>query len=295
MTRLPELLRQHAAREVTTLCQCWQVRRADGRVLGFTDHDAVIRFDGLDHRPQTGFSASEATRSLGLAADATDIEGALSDDGICEADIEAGAYDGATVLTWLVDWQDAAQRALLRTAVIGRIARRDGALVAELQSLSASLDKPHSRIVRRRCAAELGDAACGIDLGAAGASEHVVILAVEAPVTVRIERTAGEDGWLENGWLEPDPAAESSRRLRILAHQRGAGHETLVLAELPGPPLQAGGTVRVVAGCDRRFATCRDRFSNAVNFRGFPHLPGNDAAYGYVTEDLPLDGKPMVP
>ena len=73
MTRLPELLRQHAAREVTTLCQCWQVRRADGRVLGFTDHDAVIRFDGLDHRPQTGFSASEATRSLGLAADATDI------------------------------------------------------------------------------------------------------------------------------------------------------------------------------------------------------------------------------
>jgi len=29
--------------------------------------------------------------------------------------------------------------------------------------------------------------------------------------------------------------------------------------------------------CDKRFATCRDVFSNAENFRGFPHMPGNDA------------------
>jgi uncharacterized phage protein (TIGR02218 family) len=30
------------------------------------------------------------------------------------------------------------------------------------------------------------------------------------------------------------------------------------------------------AGCDKQFATCRDRFGNAANFRGFPHIPGND-------------------
>lgn len=28
--------------------------------------------------------------------------------------------------------------------------------------------------------------------------------------------------------------------------------------------------------CDQRFETCRDVFGNAENFRGFPHLPGND-------------------
>ncbi|RIJ20390.1 DUF2163 domain-containing protein [Henriciella barbarensis] len=28
--------------------------------------------------------------------------------------------------------------------------------------------------------------------------------------------------------------------------------------------------------CDKRFETCRDVFSNAENFRGFPHLPGQD-------------------
>lgn len=29
--------------------------------------------------------------------------------------------------------------------------------------------------------------------------------------------------------------------------------------------------------CDKRFATCRDVFANQDNFRGFPHMPGNDA------------------
>ncbi|MEL6567729.1 MAG: DUF2163 domain-containing protein [Pseudomonadota bacterium] len=28
--------------------------------------------------------------------------------------------------------------------------------------------------------------------------------------------------------------------------------------------------------CDQRIETCRDRFSNAENFRGFPHMPGSD-------------------
>ena len=27
-------------------------------------------------------------------------------------------------------------------------------------------------------------------------------------------------------------------------------------------------------GCDKTFETCRDTFSNSVNFRGFPYIPG---------------------
>ena len=30
------------------------------------------------------------------------------------------------------------------------------------------------------------------------------------------------------------------------------------------------------AVCDQRFETCRSRFSNGDNFRGFPHMPGTD-------------------
>jgi uncharacterized phage protein (TIGR02218 family) len=45
-------------------------------------------------------------------------------------------------------------------------------------------------------------------------------------------------------------------------------------------PIRAAltGTERVqlTAGCDKRSATCRQKFSNLANFRGFPDLPGDD-------------------
>ena len=41
-------------------------------------------------------------------------------------------------------------------------------------------------------------------------------------------------------------------------------------------PIAAGDQVKVIAGCDKRAETCRDRFANLTNFRGFPHIPGDD-------------------
>lgn len=37
-----------------------------------------------------------------------------------------------------------------------------------------------------------------------------------------------------------------------------------------------GDTFTIVAGCDQTTSTCQQRYSNFVNFRGEPHIPGND-------------------
>ena len=37
-----------------------------------------------------------------------------------------------------------------------------------------------------------------------------------------------------------------------------------------------GDRVRLIAGCDKRGETCRLKFLNYLNFRGFPHLPSED-------------------
>ena len=51
-------------------------------------------------------------------------------------------------------------------------------------------------------------------------------------------------------------------------------------------PITVADAFTVTAGCDKRFATCRDRFANGVNFRGFPQIPGNDFVISY-----PVPGK----
>lgn len=51
-----------------------------------------------------------------------------------------------------------------------------------------------------------------------------------------------------------------------------------------------GDPVVLTVGCDKSFTTCRTRFGNALNFRGFPHMPGSDFAYSYVSGDSTHDG-----
>jgi hypothetical protein len=47
--------------------------------------------------------------------------------------------------------------------------------------------------------------------------------------------------------------------------------------QLPFPyALAVGDTYSLTAGCDRSMVTCRDRFSNLLNFRGEPYVPGLD-------------------
>ena len=46
--------------------------------------------------------------------------------------------------------------------------------------------------------------------------------------------------------------------------------------------LLPGDSVVAIAGCDKRFATCRDRFANAPNFRGFPLIPAPEFAFVYA-------------
>jgi uncharacterized phage protein (TIGR02218 family) len=49
----------------------------------------------------------------------------------------------------------------------------------------------------------------------------------------------------------------------------------------------------ITAGCDKSFATCKARFDNGINFRGFPHVPGSDFSYSYVDGERLHDGSPI--
>lgn len=294
MSGMPARLREHLERDCTTLCHCWRLERRDGLVLGFTDHDRSLTVAGLEYEPQSGFSQTEARASLGMAVDAVDVEGALSSDMLAEADIAAGLFDGAVVETLLVDWSDPAVFVPIRKAAIGRIVRADGRFVAELESMAASLDRPNGRYLRRNCDARLGDGRCGADVSGAEFNGAGEVLAVAAPSTVVVGGlSAFEAGWFAFGEIAFSTGVLAGRAIAVVEHAR-TGEDVLLTLPAAGPSPAPGDAFAIVAGCDKRFATCKEKFANSVNFRGFPHLPGNDAAYAYVTEGMEFDGGALV-
>ncbi len=291
MSVSPEAMADALGRSVTTLCNAWRLTFADGAQLGFTDHDRPIEIDGLAFEPQSGMSASEVRQSLGLAVDSVDVSGALSSEAIRETDILSGRFDGAVVETLLVDWTNADAHTVERTATVGRISRGDGAFTAELDTFARGFDQPHGRYFRRGCDAEVGDVRCGVDLAATAYKGSGTVTSVSS---LGIATVTGLDTF-QAGWFAGGIASfASAGRRRVIAQARSGLSDVLTLADGPRPVV-AGELFDITVGCDKGFATCREKFANGINFQGFPHLPGNDAAYAYAKEDAVFDGSPLVP
>ncbi|MDO1581568.1 DUF2163 domain-containing protein [Rhizobium oryzicola] len=286
MIELPEALAAHLAGDATTTCRAWRVTRRDGVVLGFTDHDGDLTMDGTLCRAASGFSASDEEAATGIAASSSDVAGGFSSDVIAEEDLAAGHFDGARVELFLVNWVDPSQCVLLAVREVGEVTRSGGQFKAELRSLANRLDQPQGRLFNRRCDAALGDARCGVDL--AGFTGQGAILAMVDRSHLTVSGIASfAAGFFDQGSLR----LASGERAEIEAHTVLVDGTVQLSLWLPMERDVAGGeAVTVIAGCDKRFSTCKSRFNNHLNFRGFPHVPGSDFAYSYVDGERAHDG-----
>lgn len=293
MRRLPDALAAHVVQAETTLCRAWRVTCRDGFRLGLTEHDQRLRFDGTTFEPGTGFAATEASTASGLAAPGAEVRGGFSSAAITEADLAAGRYDGARVECFLVNWQDPqAQHALVTVQEIGEVSRAGPGFTAELRSFAHRLQQPEGRIYNRRCDADLGDARCRVSMTLANRRVAGVVAEVLSSDRLAVSGLPDlAEGHFRLGHLFFDSGPLSGQRLAI--EESGATQGGLVTLRLwlpmesrPSP----GDAVTLTVGCDKSFATCRTVFGNQLNFRGFPHMPGSDFAYSYVSGDSTHDG-----
>jgi uncharacterized phage protein (TIGR02218 family) len=272
MKTLPAGYAAHLAQSLTTLAVLVKVTRRDSVVLGFTSHDRDIVFGGVTYGAQSALAASEMQSSADLAVDNLRVDGALGLL-ISAADLEAGLYDGARIEVLRVNWQAPADGAeTLRVGELGAVQRRDGAFSAEIRGLTARLAATLTRTYLPACDADLGDARCGVALAGFTLS-GAVVTAVAGRAAFTAAGVAEAADWFTFGRVTFTTGANAGRSMEIKRHQAG-GVFTLAL---PMPQdIVPGDTFTAVAGCDKLIGTCIAKFSNAVNFRGFPDLPGQD-------------------
>lgn len=282
MRTIPESLQAALDCGATTMARCWKVTRRDGGVLGFTDHDRTLAFDGVVFEPDTGFTPSAIETGTGLAADTHSVEGVLRSDRITETDIARGFYSGAEIALYLVDWRDIASRVLLSRGQIGEIRRGDVAFEAEVTGFADRLSQPVGNAYLASCPCRLGDAKCGIDLGA---PENLGIATVTAAADPRQIGAAGlggfTEGWFSGGLLTWTSGANAGLEGHVKAHLVIGSEALIELWLAPEMPVAPGDEFEVAAGCDKTAATCGQKFGNIESFRGFPHLPGDDVVAGY--------------
>jgi uncharacterized phage protein (TIGR02218 family) len=261
---------------VTTLVFLWRLQWRDGVVLGFTTHNLDIVRDGLRYRAAPGMLPSAVRLTDQLDADTMEIGGALSSAALSAADLATGRWDGAALGLWLADWRNSETRPLaISRGTLGTISRQDQRFSAELRGPAAALDQAVSQLTSPECRAALGDRRCRVDLAAR--TRITTISAIVDSVTIDVAEAGAETNAYGYGHLRWIEGRNSGLKSAILHSEANR----LILREPPPTTATPGTRVEIVEGCDKRFATCTGRFGNGENFRGEPHLPGNDLLTRY--------------
>ena len=280
MKQLPAGMAEHLSTGATTLCWCWRLTRRDGVKLGFTDHDRDLVFDGTTFEAAAGFDASEIKDAIGLSVDNLQVSGAISSGRLEEADLAAGFYDDARIEIFRANWHEPSQHLLMRSGSIGEVRRNGTAFSAEIRGLAHYLQQPKGRLFQYGCDADAGDKRCGVSLELPAFRGTGSILEARSARQFAVAGlSAFAADWFTRGLLTFTSGAATDQAIEVKVHAIIGGD---VMIELWSParlPLAIGQTFTVTAGCDKHLSTCIGKFNNAVNFRGFAHMPGND----YVT------------
>ena len=278
MRVIPSELQAKLDSGVTTLARAWIIQPKTGAAIGFTEHDGDLVVEGVLCRADASFSSGELDSSAGLRVDSGGWSGALSADGLTEADLAHGRYVGAKVNAFFVDWSAPTNVVELWTGTLGDVRRTETAFEAELKSPGALLSAPLGRMYSRFCDADLGDARCNVNLSAPAFSGAGAVTALRGTRRFSASGLAEfSSGLFARGLLTWTGGVNAGASSEIVSHALSGGAAILEMLELNAHAIAVGDTFSIKAGCDKSFETCRARFSNQINFRGFPHIPGDDS------------------
>lgn len=264
-------LEAHFAGGMTTLATCWKITRSDGEELGFTDHDQPITFDSVEYDSIAGFTPTTVESKSNMSVDNLDVDGQLYPSRITEEDLLAGLYDYAEIEIFLLNYADVTQgKLVVKRGRLGEVNLTGQLFQAEVRGLTQHLSQTIGEVFSPSCRAILGDSRCKVAL--AGFTVAATVSEVTNNQTFKAATLTQEAGWFTGGEVVWTGGNNNGRRMEV----KEFASTQVVLALPMGKSIQVGDTLNIIAGCDKTRETCQSKFSNILNFRGEPDVPGVD-------------------
>lgn len=267
MRVITDKLKKHLNSEVTTFATCWKLILKDDTVFGFTDCDKDLLIDDLFYLANTGFNTSSIESSSDLAVDNLEIQGIVDNEMITEKDLLSGRYDHAEVFIFKVNYEDLSIGKInLRKGWLGEIRVDRNKFIVEIRGLMQALSNGIGKLYSPKCRANFGDKECKLCLKSFTKKGRIELITGDSSF---YDATLKED----NGYYDYGVITFSSGKNKGLEMEVKSHHESNIDLMLP---MQYDITVNdeyfIIPGCNKDFFTCCNKFKNALNFRGEPHI-----------------------
>jgi len=273
----------HIAGEVTTVAWLWKITRRDGVVFRFTSLDIDLEFppsSGLIYHAAVGYQPTAISGAADLSVNNTEASGYFSSDALTADDLRSGLFDFAEVEIHEVNWVDLTQSGMYRLrAYLGEVRSTPaGIFTTELRGMTQRLAAKVGDITTPECRADFGSVGlrqCNKDPAPFTNTETVTAASDSANFIITNGDTRAVDGWYVYGVVTWTSGLNNGRSMEVKGWtQSTQGIELLFPMHAD---VQVGDTLSIVAGCDKRHDTCKNKFDNIVNRQAEDFIPGFDA------------------
>ncbi len=277
---LAALRAQHDA--PVLMADCFTLTLRTGTILTYTNADVPvvlngatfgadsILIDGLQYKCAVGLDVDK--QKVTISARPTDTIGGIP---FLQA-IRNGLLDGCAVQrdrAFLTTWGAAPVGSVTlfkgRVSTIDGVGRTTAAITVASDLVLLDIDMPRN-LYQPACNHVLFDGGCGLVKNAFGAAG--VVGAGAGPTLV--PWTAASPAYAQ-GTITFTSGANTG----VTANIKGASAAALTLSYPLRNVPAAGDGFTAYQGCDHTLATCRAKFNNGANFRGFPFVPVPETAY----------------
>ena len=267
-------------KEITTLCTCCKISLADGAILAYTDYDQDLVIDDTNYSATQGFSYSNIACDSLFKIDNLQIEGILNAEHINEQDILAGKYDNAQIEILQADYVSH-EKTVIAFGNIGKIKILNGKFIAEVNGIAQKAQKQIVDIFSPSCRATFCDHLCTLQTKDFTHAGRVIDIINNKKIFIGQNLHTTID-YYRHGLLAFISGNNKSISIEV---KSSINDEVELFLELPYE-IKKGDKYIIIAGCDKLFTTCLNKFNNTVNFRGEPHIPGLPTLYKSIGSDV---------
>ncbi|QXK92102.1 DUF2163 domain-containing protein [Neoehrlichia mikurensis] len=266
-------LTKHLSQNIITIAYCWKIILKNNSIIGFTNHDKDLIINNITYHAKSGTQIHPINFNI-ISEGQTKIESVINSDLIDVSDIIHGKYDSSHVEIFIINYENISQGILtLFTGIIHKITLNNDKFIAELKGLSNILSHNITNVFSPQCRAQFCDNQCK------SKKEKFTVISV---ITNIIHNNMFEDINLlciDNYYKYGTVTFLTGKNLNISLSVISNKDKYIQLAKSPPYPMYINDKYSIIAGCDKNYTTCHNKFNNTKNFRGEPHIPDTNTVY----------------
>ncbi|MDR1425790.1 MAG: DUF2163 domain-containing protein [Rickettsiales bacterium] len=272
-------LARSLAASSANLIKCFKITLKDHSVLGFSEGPEDISVDEILYKSCCGFEEKNQTSFSDMTSGDSNLVAILDNVGVDREDIIAGKFDGAAIEVFMtVREHPEYGKIVIISGFVGSIKIYGEKIYFNIVGVMGVLEKTIGNIYSPLCRVGFCSKKCSLDLQSYTFTGTISSLVSETEfhtdsgtISTKVE------DYFKYGLVRfiDGPSAGSSMEVK----QSYGGNIVLAMSVAKG--MEVGNQFTVVAGCDKKFSSCIERFQNAINFRGEPNLPRTTKVYKF--------------